>query len=80
MLVGFKGETIHVFNKNTHALSNASYFDSLRHRHNVILLGDSLGDLDIIEGLSTEDRTLKIGYLNHHVSVHLLCQTCHLTL
>ncbi|XP_067942457.1 cytosolic 5'-nucleotidase 3-like [Watersipora subatra] len=71
VLVGFKGETIHTFNKNTHAVHNASYFKSLRHRHNVILLGDSLGDLDIAHGLSKTDRLLTIGYLNEQVDASL---------
>ena len=67
-LVGFKGEPIHTFNKDAHALQNASYFGNLRHRHNIILLGDSLGDLDIAHGLIKPENLLTIGYLNEQVS------------
>lgn len=67
-LVGFKGGNIHVFNKNTHAIENSSYFENIRQRHNVILLGDSLGDLDIAEGITVTENILTIGFLNHHVS------------
>lgn len=69
MLDGFKGENIHVYNKNTHAIENASYFDNISHRHNVILLGDSLGDLDIAEGIPVQESLLTIGFLNTHVSI-----------
>lgn len=68
ILVDFKGEPIHTFNKNVHALRNASYFGSLGKRHNVILLGDSLGDLTIADGLPRYENLLTIGYLNEHVS------------
>lgn len=67
-LIGFKGQNIHVFNKNTHAVENASYFETIKERHNVVLLGDSLGDLDISEGIPHKENLLTIGYLNHHVS------------
>ena len=70
VLIGWKGENIHVFNKNSHAIENAEYFDTIKQRHNVILLGDSLGDLDIAEGLNTHENLLTIGYLNHHVSYY----------
>lgn len=69
MLIGYKGDMVHIYNKNTHAVQNSDYFDNIKHRHNVILLGDSLGDLDIAEGLTSHENLLTIGYLNHHVSV-----------
>ena len=68
-MIGWKGENIHIYNKNSHALQNAEYFDTIKHRQNVILLGDSLGDLDIAEGLNAPENLLTIGYLNHHVSL-----------
>ena len=42
-LVGFRGELIHVFNKNESAVHESDYFENLSHRDNIVLLGDSLG-------------------------------------
>ena len=42
-MVGFKGELIHVFNKNESAIHKSDYFENISHRENIILMGDSLG-------------------------------------
>ena len=62
-LVGFKGELMHVFNKNENIVHQSDYFDNLSHRHNVILMGDSLGDLGMADGAIC-DSILRIGFLN----------------
>lgn len=65
---GFEEPVIHVFNKNEGALSaaNVPYFREVAHRENVVLLGDSLGDLRMSEGMP--HRTLlTVGFLNHDV-------------
>lgn len=66
--IGFKGDLIHTFNKNQSSIDNHDYFEHLRARNNVILLGDSLGDLDMAEGVKEVNALLKIGFLNHKVS------------
>nr|XP_039256046.1 cytosolic 5'-nucleotidase 3-like isoform X2 [Styela clava] len=63
-LIGFKGELLHPFNKNESALEGDPYFEEIRHRHNVILLGDSIGDLTMANGVPGVNVSLKIGFLN----------------
>ncbi|XP_057463228.1 uncharacterized protein LOC130753261 isoform X1 [Actinidia eriantha] len=80
-LVSFKGKTIHVLNKNEHALdmaapvhdqlgdANGSIDDnaSVKKRTNVLLLGDHIGDLGMSDGLNYETR-ISVGFLNHNVA------------
>ncbi|KAJ3091332.1 hypothetical protein HK102_000924 [Quaeritorhiza haematococci] len=61
---GFEDPLIHVFNKNEASLSSTDYFPLIQNRRNVILMGDSIGDLRMSEGLS-HDTQLSIGFLNH---------------
>lgn len=70
VLVGFKGELIHVFNKNENAVHNSDYFDLLESRENIILLGDSLGDLRMADGATKAKNVLRIGFLNVLVSLY----------
>lgn len=67
MLKGFKGELIHVFNKHDGALRNTEYFNQLKDNSNIILLGDSQGDLRMADGVANVEHILKIGYLNDRV-------------
>lgn len=69
VLKGFKGELIHVFNKHDGALKNTDYFNQLKDNSNIILLGDSQGDLRMADGVANVEHILKIGYLNDRVSV-----------
>ena len=65
-MVGFENELIHVFNKNENAIHDSDYFKKLEGRDNVILLGDSLGDLKMADGANASNL-LKIGFLNDKV-------------
>lgn len=70
------GKTIHVLNKNEHALDmagpvhdklgdrNVSDPDSalVKKRTNVLLLGDHIGDLGMSDGLNYENR-VAVGFL-----------------
>ena len=76
LLKGFKGELIHVFNKHDGSLKNTEYFNQLKNNSNIILLGDSQGDLKMADGVANVEHILKIGYLNDRVSI----QICHLIL
>ncbi|XP_074140420.1 cytosolic 5'-nucleotidase 3A isoform X2 [Sminthopsis crassicaudata] len=67
IIKGFKGELIHVFNKHDGALRNTQYFKQLKDNSNIILLGDSQGDLRMADGVANVDNILKIGYLNDRV-------------
>ncbi|KAJ8253717.1 hypothetical protein COCON_G00203290 [Conger conger] len=66
-LQAFKGQLIHIYNKREGALLNSGHFQELRDRHNVLLLGDSLGDLTMADGVYGMENILKIGYLNDKV-------------
>ncbi|KAK7861964.1 hypothetical protein R5R35_006331 [Gryllus longicercus] len=70
-LCGFKGQIIHTFNKNEHAIENSDYFSLLTGRSNVILLGDSEGDARMAEGVKDSNAVLKIGFLYERVEESL---------
>uniref|UniRef100_A0A2R9AQA7 5'-nucleotidase n=1 Tax=Pan paniscus TaxID=9597 RepID=A0A2R9AQA7_PANPA len=67
VLKGFKGVLIHIFNKHDGALRNTEYFNQLKDNSNIILLGDSQGDLRMADGVANVEHILKIGYLNDRV-------------
>ncbi|XP_056143949.1 cytosolic 5'-nucleotidase 3-like isoform X1 [Lampris incognitus] len=67
VLKAFKGELIHIYNKREGALLNTGHFQELRMRPNVLLLGDSLGDLTMADGVQDMENILKIGFLNDKV-------------
>ncbi|KAK1173468.1 cytosolic 5'-nucleotidase 3A isoform X3 [Acipenser oxyrinchus oxyrinchus] len=71
VLKGFKGELIHVYNKHDGALKNTEYFKQLKDNCNIILLGDSLGDLNMADGVTNVENILKIGFLNDKVEERL---------
>ncbi|KAJ0066381.1 hypothetical protein NL108_011748 [Boleophthalmus pectinirostris] len=68
---GFKGELIHVYNKHDGALRNTEYFKQLKENCNIILMGDSLGDLSMADGVANVENILKIGFLNDKVEERL---------
>ena len=63
-LVGFRDPLIHVFNKNEALKLHLEYFETQRARKNSILMGDSLGDLKMVEGVESVANCLTIGFLN----------------
>ena len=67
VLRGFKGELIHVYNKHDGALRNTEYFKQFKENCNIILMGDSLGDLNMADGVPNRENILKIGFLNDKV-------------
>ncbi|KAG7220662.1 hypothetical protein INR49_017923 [Caranx melampygus] len=67
VLKAFKGELIHIYNKREGALLNTGHFQELRARPNVLLMGDSLGDLTMADGVQDMENILKIGFLNDKV-------------
>jgi cytosolic 5'-nucleotidase 3 len=54
---------IHTFNKTEISLHDFSLFKKIEKRKNVILLGDSLGDVGMVEGFDY-DNLIKIGFYN----------------
>ncbi|XP_034448878.1 cytosolic 5'-nucleotidase 3-like isoform X2 [Hippoglossus hippoglossus] len=67
VLKAFKGVLIHIYNKREGALLNTGHFQELRTRPNVVLMGDSLGDLTMADGVQDMENLLKIGFLNDKV-------------
>lgn len=70
VLKGFKGELIHVYNKHDGALRNTEYFKQVKEYCNVVLMGDSLGDLSMADGAPNVENILKIGFLNDKVRMN----------
>jgi len=71
--LGFQDKIIHVFNKNEYALKNTDFYDVVADRDNAMVLGDSLGDADMAQGMEHCQNVLKIGFLYDHVE-HALPQ------
>ena len=67
LIVGLKEPMIHMYNK-----SESSVHDpELEARHNVVLLGDSLGDLHMADGVQKLNVVLSIGFLNKKIEENL---------
>ena len=64
--IDVKRPFIHSYSKNEHEIENTDYLQSIKEKPNVILLGDSLGDLGMTEGID-HDTVLKIGFLNDNI-------------
>lgn len=69
ILKRFKGPLIHTYNKNNSVLQGTEYFQQLSTRTSIILLGDSMGDLTMADGVPSVENILKIGFLNDKVGV-----------
>ncbi len=65
---GFHGKIIHSFNKNEMVLLDTEYEKLIENRHNVILIGDSIGDAAMSAGVPIISNQLKIGFLNDKVT------------
>lgn len=65
LVVGVKEPIVHTFNKDYTAVKQYPVFEKLKERKNIILLGDSLGDADMMEGFDY-GAIIKIGFLNEN--------------
>merc|ERR1712117_38192 len=63
-VTGIAGDMVHIFNKNESAVHDSPYFKKLEGRKNIVLMGDSLGDLQMAQGVPDQEALLKIGFLN----------------
>ncbi|CAH1159801.1 unnamed protein product [Phaedon cochleariae] len=62
-IVGFKNSIIHTYNKNEFAIKGSDFYSKVADRDNVILMGDTLGDANMVEGMEHLSSVLKIGFL-----------------
>ena len=62
--IGYTRPLIHTFNKNESQVKNSDYASQIVKRKNLILLGDSLGDPGMADGMEHE-CVIKIGFYNH---------------
>ncbi len=69
-MLGVKEPIIHSLNKYEIILKNFPVFETIKNRHNVLLLGDSLDDVGMVEGFDYKNL-LKIGFLNEAVKENL---------
>ncbi len=68
--IGFKEPIIHVMNKDETAIKDYKVFDLIKDRKNVLLLGDSLGDVGMITGFDY-DNLIKIGFVNEKIDENM---------
>jgi len=68
-VIGKKNKTfIHTFNKNEVEVKKTPYYKEIAQRKNVLLLGDSLGDLGMTEGIEHK-IIIRVGFLNENKEV-----------
>lgn len=70
VVTGYQSMIIHSLNKSEVAVRDSPYFPLVKNRPNVILVGDSLGDVEMANGLD-HACVLKIGFLNDNVEKNL---------
>jgi|AntRauTorckE6833_2_1112554.scaffolds.fasta_scaffold00189_3 5'-nucleotidase len=67
---GYEAKIIHTLNKSETKIENPKYQEMIAKRNNVILLGDSLGDLGMVNDLDV-NCIIKIGFLNKEIESKL---------
>lgn len=66
IVIGKKNKQfIHTFNKNEVEVKKTPYYKEIATRKKVLLLGDSLGDLGMSEGME-HDTIIRVGFLNEN--------------
>ena len=61
--VGIKGKVIHGMNKGVDILRGSVFYEKYKNKKNIILLGDSMSDLNMVEGFNYEN-IITIGFFN----------------
>jgi len=68
--IGVKQPIIHSMNKDETMIQNFPVFDVVKNKKNVLLLGNNIGDVGMIEGFNY-DNLIKIGFLNEKIEENL---------
>ena len=70
-MIGCKQPIIHSLNKaESVAASNFHFYEKIKNRKNVLLLGDNTEDVDMIIGFEYENL-IKVGFLNENIEENL---------
>lgn len=69
-VVSIKEPIIHSMNKDETSIKDFPFYKKIKDRKNVLLLGDSLGDVGMVAGFDY-DNIIKIGFLNENVEENL---------
>lgn len=69
-LVKVKEPIIHAMNKNETTLKESPFFDEIKDRKNIILLGDSPDDLGMAEGFEYKNM-ISVGFLNKNIESNI---------
>lgn len=67
---GYEGPIIHVFNKSEAQLKDPKYTKIIKERKNIILLGDNIEDLQMVENID-KNLLITIGFLNSNTEENL---------
>jgi len=68
--IDYNKPLIHTFNKDETLIKKSLAYSKIKDRKNVILLGDSLGDVEMVKGFNYKNL-LKIGFLNSDIEKNL---------
>ena len=68
--IAVKEPIIHAFNKAETVLDNFPFYNEIKERKNVLLLGDGLDDVEMITGFNY-DNLIKVGFLNKNIEENL---------
>lgn len=68
--VAVKEPIIHALNKDEAVLDGFPFYDKIKDRKNVLLLGDGPDDVEMVTGFS-HDNLIKVGFLNKNVEENL---------
>ena len=63
--VGVKEPIIHALNKDETSVAHYPFFETIKNRSNVLLLGDGTGDAEMARGFASEN-ILKIAFIHRH--------------
>ena len=70
IMTGVKKPIIHTYNKNEIAISELPNYEEIEKRRNVLLVGDVLGDLGMMEGFKYNEL-ITVGFLSENVEKNL---------
>ncbi|XP_056635256.1 7-methylguanosine phosphate-specific 5'-nucleotidase-like [Diorhabda sublineata] len=63
IIEGFQNLVIHIYNKNEVAIKGTHFYHRIMDKENALLMGDSLGDASMVDGMENVKEVLKIGFL-----------------